>query len=161
MAAFMAVTSAASAVEKRITVLANIDPSLEMTQSDGSALPTSITMNYNPVNGIRDSDIYTKLVSNSPNQDITMSLLTPAVLTNNWDPDKTIPLTVTYNDMPVTTTPWPPGQGLKATEAFTDATGISKSMVLRISAPNTDNLTMGTYQGDVSILVQHMTPVSF
>lgn len=155
-------TLGAQAVEKNITVTASIDPALELTMADGTPLPTAITMGYTPTGGLQDYTLSTRIYSNDKAKDITMSLLTSPVLTNTVDSSKTIPLTVTYNEQPVTTTPWASDKALKASKIFLDADTTSVAMPLTISADNADMRTWsaGTYQGVVSLLVKQLTPAT-
>lgn len=149
----------AQAVEKNITVTASIDPTLDMAMADGTALPSNIDMRYNPVSGLQDYTLQTKIFTNATDKDVTMRLLAPVLLTNTVNSAQTIPLTVKYNQKEVTATDWAPADQLKGTTIFT-ADGSSVSMPLTISASNTNHTTWkaGTYQGVVGLMISQVTP---
>ncbi|EAO6614202.1 TPA: hypothetical protein NPB33_004220 [Salmonella enterica subsp. enterica serovar Kintambo] len=96
----------AQAVEKNITVTASIDPTLDMAMADGTALPSNIDMQYNPVSGLQDYTLQTKIFTNATDKNITMRLLAPVTLTNTVNSTQTIPLTVKYNQKEVTVADW-------------------------------------------------------
>ncbi|ALX93552.1 hypothetical protein AV650_08240 [Serratia fonticola] len=146
----------AQAVEKNITVTASIDPALNLLQADGTELPTTVSMAYNPSNGLTPVTISTKIYSNTATKDVSISTLGSPVLTNTVDSAQTIPLVVNYNGKPLSTT----ATTLTAASVFVDNSGASVSMPLVIAATNTGHAswTQGTYQGVVSLLLQQPTP---
>ena len=149
--------STAHAVDKLITVTASIDPSLDLTQADGSALPSTVAMSYNPSAGLQDYTIQTRLYKTDTTNNVTMSLSTQPVLTSLNDASKTIPLTVKYNGKEVTTTPWAASNALSK-DIFTD--GQSPAMPMVISADNTNksSWTAGEYQGVINLIVATVAP---
>src|SRR5471030_106593 len=148
----------AQAVEKNITVTASIDPTLNMLQADGTELPASVAMVYNPSIGLQPVTISTKIYSNTATKDVAISTLGTPALMNTTDSAQTIPLVVNYNGKPLSAT----ATTLAAASIFTDKSGAYVSMPLVISATNTGHATwtQGDYQGVVSLLLQQPTPVA-
>lgn len=154
IAGLLAVTGALStayAVDKVITVTASIDPTLDLAQADGTALPSTVALHYTPVSGLQEHTIQTRLYTNEA-KDVTMYLTMEPKITGIDNPLHSIPLKVFYNGKAVTTTAWPASDALKAT-IFNE--GRSVAMPLTIAADNTDkqNWSAGSYQGVVNLVV--------
>ncbi|EHL2318691.1 hypothetical protein KDF28_004786 [Escherichia coli] len=160
LATALMLSAGAHAVQKNITVTADIDPTIDLLQADGSALPTSIALTYNPVGGLQDYTINTKIYTNDTDKDVIMQLVTTPMLTHTTDSTEQIELAVTYNGIPVTDTPWTAGDLDKSVAFNTQDTGASISMPLVIGpavAADTVDAKAGTYQGVVSMLVTQST----
>ncbi|MBI3311254.1 MAG: Cro/Cl family transcriptional regulator, partial [Serratia liquefaciens] len=94
----------AMAVQKDITITADIDPMVELLQSDGTALPSSLKMTYLPGVGLQKQSISTKIFTNDATKQVEMRLLTAPVLASNTKPTAVaIPLSVSYNGKTLTT----------------------------------------------------------
>lgn len=96
--ALVAMTSLpAMAVEKSITILANVDPSLEILQSDGSPLPQSMEMAYLPGAGLQPARVGTRIYSNDTSNDMSLKLIVDPVLAHTTNPNaSSVPLSVNY-----------------------------------------------------------------
>ncbi|WP_421081517.1 CS1 type fimbrial major subunit, partial [Serratia fonticola] len=60
----MAAVFSVQAVQKDITVNANVDATIDMTQPDNTGLPSSIDMQYLPGKGLTPFNLNTKVWSN-------------------------------------------------------------------------------------------------
>lgn len=155
-ACLIAVAGSAMAVQKDITVTANVDSSLDMTQSDGSALPKSVEMQYIPGNGLSPVSIMSKIWSNATSAsdgDVHMRLVTEPTLVNNTGPvANPIPLTVSWGSdtLSVTST-----VDLATSDIFPNGTEAnvtgSEARPLTISQTTKGALETGMYEGVVSI----------
>lgn len=95
VAAMFSVAGSALAVQKDITVTANVDAALDMTQTDNTALPKAVEMQYLPGQGLQSYQLMTKIWSNDVTKDVKMQLVSPAQLVQSTDASKIVPLTVT------------------------------------------------------------------
>lgn len=97
---FVCLTGSAYAVQKNITVTANVDPTIDMTLSDGSALPKSVEMKYVSGTGLSPVSMMTRIGSNAMSASagaINMKLVTAPQLVNNAGATtKTIPPAVSW-----------------------------------------------------------------
>lgn len=73
---------------KDITVTANVDAALDMTQTDNSALPKAVEMQYLPGQGLQSYQLMTKIWSNDVTKDVKMQLVSPAQLVQSPTPAK-------------------------------------------------------------------------
>ncbi|EGD4798073.1 hypothetical protein DUN34_08340 [Escherichia coli] len=96
VAAMFSVAGSALAVQKDITVTANVDAALDMTQTDNTALPKAVEMQYLPGQGLQSYQLMTKIWSNDVTKDVKMQLVSPAQLVQSLDASKIVPLTVTW-----------------------------------------------------------------
>ncbi|EOT7922953.1 CS1 type fimbrial major subunit, partial [Shigella sonnei] len=80
VAAMFSVAGSALAVQKDITVTANVDAALDMTQTDNTALPKAVEMQYLPGQGLQSYQLMTKIWSNDVTKDVKMQLVSPAQL---------------------------------------------------------------------------------
>ena len=146
VAAMFSVAGSALAVQKDITVTANVDAALDMTQTDNTALPKAVEMQYLPGQG----QLMTKIWSNDVTKDVKMQLVSPAQLVQSLDASKIVPLTVTWG-----------GEEIKADAATTftatkifasDAlTNGSLAKNLMFAQTTKGVLETGIYRGVVSI----------
>ena len=136
------VAGSALAVQKDITVTANVDAALDMTQTDNTALPKAVEMQYLPGQGLQSYQLMTKIWSNDVTKDVKMQLVSPAQLVQS--------LTVTWG-----------GEEIKADAATTftatkifasDAlTNGSLAKNLMFAQTTKGVLETGIYRGVVSI----------
>ncbi|WP_434560375.1 CS1 type fimbrial major subunit [Pseudomonas sp. R1-6] len=152
--ALVALTSLpAMAVEKNITIYANVDPTLEILQSDGRPLPGSMEMAYLPGSGLQPTRLGTRIYSNDTDKDMTLRLIASPVLANTTNPAATgVPLSVRYGGRPLNTT----GVTLPAVELFPggDSSGGSVEQLLEIQQTNAGAITnAGRYEGVVALLL--------
>ncbi len=158
VAAFLlSMAGSALAVQKDITVTANIDSALDMTRVDGSALPNSVEMQYIPGTGLSPVSIMSKIWSNAPTGGaVQMRLVSSAQLVNTTGANAdgtaiTVPLSVSWGTLALTTT----NQALAVTDIFPNGTDAlttgSVARELTISQTTKGALTTGSYQGVVSI----------
>ncbi|EML2681716.1 MULTISPECIES: CS1 type fimbrial major subunit [Klebsiella] len=148
--AMVSVMGSAMAVQKDITVTANVDAALDMTQVDNSALPKSVDMQYIPGTGLVPYQLQTKIWANDTAKDVMMQLTSDAVLVNSLG-GATVPMSVSWGGAALSTT----AVTLKATELFPNPdtalqTG-SIAKTLQIAQAKQEPLATGTYQGVVSI----------
>ncbi|MGL5385858.1 MAG: CS1 type fimbrial major subunit [Enterobacterales bacterium] len=140
---------AVQAVQKDITVNADVDASLNVTQADSSALPGSITMQYLPGKGLMPYNLNTKIWSNTPAIGVFVRLGSVATLADA-DGSKTIPLSVSLGGKTLTTT----NQTLEAEDLFSaEMANGSDVLPLRFSQTTQGVLESGNYTGTVSLVV--------
>ncbi|WP_273855298.1 CS1 type fimbrial major subunit [Serratia liquefaciens] len=153
-AALLLAAVGAQAEQTDITVTANIDPTVSLTQADGSALPDSIKMKYKAGVGLQPYQNNVKIWSNLKDAGVNVKLVqTPKLLDQKGQ--NPIELGVALNGSTLST----------ADTAFTYATifpqGIANGsavMPLNIiqkdtSAAAISAITAGQYSGLVSIVV--------
>lgn len=153
MTTLIAASFSSMAVQKDITVNANVDAELEMTQADSTALPSSITMQYLPGTGLKTYSLNTKIWSNSATLPVEVRLLSNAAIAQA-DGSNSVPLTVRLGDNELTTT----NQTITAETLF--PAGIdngSVTMPLTFSQTTPGVLTTGQYSGIVSLLLTQGT----
>ncbi|HJV95895.1 MAG TPA: cable pilus major pilin CblA, partial [Albitalea sp.] len=152
IAAAVLMSMSAHAVQKDITVTANIDSTLEMLSADGSALPTTMQMQYLPGSGLQAAEVSTKIFTNDKAKDLQVRLAANPTLKNQTNPGAVeIPLAVKLGTTELTTT----AATLKASEIFTGelAQG-SNVLALSIAQKKAEAVTAsGNYQGTVSVIV--------
>jgi hypothetical protein len=149
----MATAFATQAVQKDITVNANVDASIDMTQPDNTALPSSINMQYLPGKGLTPFNLNTKIWSNSDKSGVNVRLVRAASLAD-VNGTTTIPLTVSLG-----------GKTLSLTNTLLDAAtlfpaGIEKGsdvLPLRFAQTTQGVVATGTYSGIVSLVVTQAT----
>jgi len=148
--AMFSVMGSAMAVQKDITVTATVDAALDMTQSDGTALPKNIDMQYFPGTGLAPVSLQTKIWANDVAKDVKMRLANDFTLVNNLGA-ATVPMSVKWGNQVLTTT----DATMKATDLFPNtSTALKTGSVakpLLISQATQEALETGTYQGVVSI----------
>lgn len=94
----------AFAVQKDITVVADIDPTVELLQADGSALPQSLRMTYLPGVGLKNEKISTKIFTNDATQKVQVRLLSEPQLLAVTSPNApAVPLKVSFNGTELST----------------------------------------------------------
>ena len=152
--ALVALTSLpALAVEKSILIYADVDPTLELLQSDGSPLPASMEMAYLPGTGLQPTSIGTRIFSNDIDKDMTIRLITSPVLANMTNPAATaVPLSVNFGGRALSTT----GVALVAADLFPggDPTSGSIEQMLEVKQATTGAITnAGRYEGMVSLVL--------
>ncbi|MPS44685.1 MAG: fimbrial protein [Stenotrophomonas sp.] len=155
LAAALATASlSAHAVETKISVYADVDPTLALLRDDGSALPDAVTLTHDPLSGLVPSTQHVRIHSNDDKADIEAKIGGAFVLVNvNGDRKVTVPMTVSLNRRALAESPIE----FKAADLFTGAgstPGASISMPLTIAqttpAPIT---TKGAYTGIVNIVL--------
>ncbi|WP_349348296.1 CS1 type fimbrial major subunit [Escherichia coli] len=93
----MFVAVSASAVEKNITVTASVDPTIDILQANGSALPTAVDLTYLPgAKTFENYSVLTQIYTNDPSKGLDVRLVDTPKLTNILQPTSTIPLTVSW-----------------------------------------------------------------
>jgi hypothetical protein len=150
----LAVAFSVNAVQRDITVTANIDPTVDVTLADGSPLPSSIAMQYLPGKGLAAHKENIKFWSNTADRALNVSLANTPSLTdaNGANP---IPLSVSVNGKTLSTTT------TSLAYATTFPSGIengSSTMPLVISQTSPGAVSAaGTYTGIVSLVVTQAT----
>ncbi|ROM67032.1 hypothetical protein BK653_18695 [Pseudomonas brassicacearum] len=143
----------ALAVEKSILVYADVDPTIELLQSDGSPLPASMEMAYLPGAGLQPTRLGTRIFSNDTDKDMTLRLITNPVLANMTNPAATgVPLSVTFGGRALNTT----GVSLSAADLFPggDPSSGSIEQLLDIRQTTVGAIAnAGRYEGIVSLVL--------
>lgn len=150
-AAALIAAFSASAAQRDITVTADIDSSVDVTLADGSALPSSVALQYLPGKGLGAYKENVKFWSNVDKKDLNISLATSPSLTDASGRNA-IPLSVTVNGAAVTTT----ASTLTFASLFPSGsiTNGSSTMPLVISQATPGTIaTSGKYSGIVSLVV--------
>ncbi|MBR8066760.1 cable pilus major pilin CblA [Burkholderia ambifaria] len=152
IAAAALMSMSAHAVQKDITVTANVDSTLEMLSADGSALPTTMQMQYLPGAGLQATVVNTKIFTNDKAKDLQIRLATDASLKNRTSPGALeIPLTVKLGDTELSTT----AKTLKTTDLFPGELAQGSNVLpLSIGQKTVAAITAsGSYQGLVSVIL--------
>jgi hypothetical protein len=152
---FLTASASALALTKDITVTANIDSSLDMTQSDNSPLPSTVAMQYFPGTGLASVTLQTKIWSNATTAgsgNIHVQLSSDPALTNTSGNNTQIPLEVTYGGKTLTTSDT---EGLTVDQLFPNlGTGASTGSIVEplvISQKTPGAQETGSYAGVVSL----------
>ncbi|UQA69728.1 fimbrial protein [Stenotrophomonas maltophilia] len=153
LAAALATASlSAHAVETKISVYADVDPTLALLRDDGSALPDAVTLTHDPLRGLVPSTQHVRIHSNDESADIEAKIGSAFVLANG-DGKVTVPMTVSLNNRALAVTP----VEFKAADLFTGAgstPGASISMPLVIAQTTPAPIaTKGAYTGIVNIVL--------
>lgn len=138
------------AVQKDITVTANVDAALDMTQTDNSALPKAVEMQYLPGQGLQSYQLMTKIWSNDVTKDVKMQLVSPAQLVQSLDASKIVPLTVSWGDEEIKADAATTFSAVKifASDAITNGS-LAKNLMFAQTTKGV--LETGIYRGVVSI----------
>ncbi|KOO86340.1 fimbrial protein [Stenotrophomonas maltophilia] len=152
LAAALATASlSAHALETKITVYADVDPTLALLRDDGTPLPDTVQLTHDPLRGLLPSTQQVRIHSNDETADIQVRLRqTPELLNGSTR----VPLAVSLNSDALTTSV----TELKAADLFNGASstpGASIPMPLTIAqggagGPLTVN---GRYEGVVFIVM--------
>ncbi|ECD8921822.1 fimbrial protein TcfB [Salmonella enterica subsp. enterica] len=143
-----------SAVQKDITVTANIDSTLELLQADGSSLPSTMKLDFMPGKGLVHKSLQTRLYSNDQTKSVNVKLLNAPQLINVLDPTKTIDMEVNLGGRSLTTT----NSVLEAKTLFPDGKTGDASALLNLdigqkAGAALQNLPAGEYSGLVSLVI--------
>lgn len=142
----------AQAAQKDITVTASVDAAIDMVQSDGTALPSTIAMDYLPGSGLAAKSLSVKFFTNDTAKNVDLALIASPQLGHLALPAKTVPLTVKYNGQALTTTATNLTAASLFPSGYTVATG-SVAKQLEISQTTAGVLDSGNYSGVVSLLI--------
>lgn len=151
----MGLSANALAVQKDITVTANVDATLDLTTETGAVLPSTLTMGYMPGTGLKPVTQQTKIFTNDVAKDIKISLAGAAQLQDTIGASAAIPLTVKFGDTTLTTTP----ATLTATTLFPTGDSVNGSIIqpLVISQATQAPVSSGNYSGIVSVILTQAT----
>ena len=153
MATVLATSFSTMAIQKDITVNANVDAQLDMTQADNTPLPASIDMQYLPGVGLDNYRMNTKIWSNSATSNVKIRLVSAAQLTSA-DGGKTVPLTIHLGDKALSTT----DAEFTGTELFPGSIENGSTVLpLIISQTAKGVLETGKYSGVVSLMLTQAT----
>ncbi|MBO1749153.1 cable pilus major pilin CblA [Stenotrophomonas sp. SI-NJAU-1] len=150
--ALMSISMSAHAVQKDITVTANVDTSLEILSADGSPLPTTMQMQYLPGQGLQTAQVMTKIFTNDVKKDLQVRLSADPALRNTTNPGAPdVPLAVKFGNANLTTK----AETLSAAEIFSgDIKNGSNALPLSVAQKQAGALTeAGSYQGVVSVIL--------
>lgn len=152
-AALMAAFSA-SAIQRDITVTADIDTTVDVTLADGSALPASVAMQYLPGKGLSAYKQNIKFWSNAVDKNLNISLASSPSLTDSTG-GNAIPLSVSVNGTALTTT----AATLTYASLFPSGITNGSSIVPLVISQTTPAVvaTSGKYSGIVSLVVTQAT----
>lgn len=154
--AVMGLSLNAMAVQKDITINANVDPSLDMTLSDAQPLPESVSMQYIPGNGLAAYTMQAKIWSNEYS-DVKIKLVNDVMLYDRAGSTTTVPMTISYGGSALTTT----DTTLAKTTLFPGGeASIAQGSVaqeLKFTQKTPGVLAAGNYTGVVSIYLSQAT----
>nr|4HJI_A Chain A, CS1 fimbrial subunit A [Escherichia coli]4HJI_B Chain B, CS1 fimbrial subunit A [Escherichia coli] len=139
----------------------HMDPTVDLLQSDGSALPNSVALTYSPaVNNFEAHTINTVVHTNDSDKGVVVKLSADPVLSNVLNPTLQIPVSVNFAGKPLSTT----GITIDSNDLNFASSGVNKvssTQKLSIHADATrvtgGALTAGQYQGLVSIILTKST----
>lgn len=145
----------AYAVQKDITVTANVDATLDMTTDTGDVLPSTMEMGYMPGVGLEPVTQSTKIYSNDAEKDVNISLAGAPQLMDTVGVNSSIALTVKYGDLVLTQAP----QTMAATHLFPTGDTANGSIIqpLMISQATQVPVASGNYSGVVSVVLTQAT----
>ncbi|RKT99881.1 Cro/Cl family transcriptional regulator [Burkholderia sp. Nafp2/4-1b] len=152
IAAAALMSMSAYAVQKDITVTANVDTTLEMLSADGSSLPTTMQMQYLPGTGLQAAVVNAKIFTNDKAKDLQIRLAADASLKNQTSPGAAeIPLTVKLGDTELSTT----AKTVKTADLFLGELAQGSNVLpLSIGQKTVAAVTAsGSYQGLVSVIL--------
>lgn len=144
----------AGAVQQDITVTADIDSTVSLTKTDGTALPDSVKLVYRAGKGLDPYKENVKLWSNAPDTNILISLIGNPQLTDQ-NGNNPIPLAVSINGSALS----PTATTLTYANVFTNGiTNGSQALPLVISQKTEEPVSVtGSYSGVVSIVLTQAT----
>ncbi|PSM13413.1 CS1 type fimbrial major subunit [Stenotrophomonas maltophilia] len=153
LAAALATASlSAHAVDTRITVYADVDPTLALLRDDGSALPDTLSLTHDPLRGLLPATQRVRIHSNDEDADIEVRVGRAFELTDGTGANR-VPMTVSLNNRPLSTTV----EEFKAADLFTGAgsmPGESIPMPLTVAQTTPAPLTAkGRYEGLLHIIM--------
>ncbi|WP_447906248.1 CS1 type fimbrial major subunit [Stenotrophomonas sepilia] len=152
-AALVTASLSAHAAQTDITIVATVDNNMTLLRADGSALPDSVKMSYNPVRGLSTWSDQVRIYSNDTTKDIQVRLTAPVELvpTNTAGTPVPVPLTVSMKGRALSTTV----EEFTAAELFDGAIpNASVSMELAIAQTTLGKIAAaGDYQGMASIVL--------
>lgn len=145
----------AYAVQKDITVTANIDATLDMTTDTGEVIPSTMEMRYMPGLGLEPITQSTKIYSNDAEKDVNINLAGTPQLMDTVGVNPKIPLTVKYGDLTLTETQ----QTMSANMLFPNGDTANGSIIqpLIISQTTQAPVASGNYSGIVSVVLTQAT----
>lgn len=153
IAAALAASFSTVAVQKDITVNANVDAELDMTQADNTPLPASVDMQYLPGQGLQPYKLNTKIWSNDIAKDVQVRLVSAAQLANEAG-TRQVPLTVVLGDKTLSTT----DTTYAAADLFPGTLENGSQVLPLIFSQTTKGvLETGKYSGVVSLLLLQKT----
>lgn len=155
IAVIMGLSANAMAVQKDITVTANVDATLDLTTETGAVLPSTLTMGYRPGVGLEPVTQQTKIFTNDATKDIKISLAGPAQLTDTVGAKPGVPLTVKFGNVPLGTAP----ATIPAALLFPNGESENGSIIqpLFISQETQKTIASAHYSGIVSIVLTQAT----
>lgn len=141
----------AFAVQKDITVTANVDATLDMTTDTGAVLPSTMEMGYMPGTGLQPVTQQTKIFTNDAERDVNISLAGSPQLMDTVGTKPNIPLTVKYGNNVLTVAP----QTLTAATLFPTGDTANGSIIqpLIVSQTTQAPVATGNYSGVVSVVL--------
>lgn len=152
-AALVTASLSAHAAQTDITIVATVDNNMTLLRADGSALPDSVTMSYNPTRGLSTWRDQVRIYSNDVTTDIQVRLNSPVELvpTNTAGAPVPVPLTVSMKGKTLSTTV----EDFTAAELFDGAIpNASVAMELSIAQTTLGKISAaGQYQGMASIVL--------
>ena len=153
--AIMGLAINAYAVQKDITVTANVDATLDMTTDTGDVLPSTMEMGYMPGVGLEPVTQSTKIYSNDAEKDVNISLAGAPQLMDTVGVNQNIALTVKYGDLILSQAP----KVMTASHLFPtgDTTNGSIIQPLKISQSTQVPVASGSYSGVVSVVLTQAT----
>lgn len=145
----------AYAVQKDITVTANVDATLDMTTDTGEVLPSTMEMRYMPGVGLEPVTQSTKIFSNDSEKDVNISLAGTPQLMDTVGTNPNVPLTVKYGDLTLTQSQ----QAMTAESLFPTGDTANGSIIqpLMISQTVQEPVASGNYSGVVSVVLTQAT----
>ena len=141
----------AFAVQKDITVTANVDATLDMTTDTGDVLPSTMEMRYMPGVGLEPVTQSTKIYSNDATKDVNINLAGTPQLMDTVGVNPNIPLSVKYGDLTLTQSQ----QTMSATTLFPNGETANGSIIqpLIVSQATQAPVASGNYSGVVSVVL--------
>lgn len=141
----------ASAVQKDITVTANVDATLDMTTDTGEVLPSTMAMGYMPGVGLEPVTQMTKIFSNDAEKDVNINLAGTPQLMDTVGTNPNVPLTVKYGSLTLTQAQ----QTMTAASLFPNGDTSNGSIIqpLMVSQTTQAPVASGNYSGVVSVVL--------
>lgn len=145
---------AGTQITQQFNLTANVNSTLQLTDTDGSALSPNLSLDYDLANqAFKPKVVIANLATNTNTNDIVASIAGQAQMTNG---NTTIPLKVTLNDEQLSSTV----KVFKAADLF-GSNGFSTPITLVFAQKeNTAVTAAGTYSGSIQLMLQQQTPTT-
>lgn len=145
---------AGTQITQQFNLTANVNSSLQLTSTDGSALSPNLTLDYDLGNkAFKPKVVMANLATNTNTNNIVASIAGQAQVTNG---DAIVPLKVTMNGEELSSAV----RIFTAAELFGSGAFISPVTLIFAQKDSTQVTAAGAYTGSVQLILQQQTPAT-